>query len=62
MRREPLPGNMGENLSLTNLSTKRQRIAELARTETRWASHLGDFLDRRVTDGVSYTTASETLP
>jgi hypothetical protein len=44
-----------------DLSTKRQRIAELARTETRWASHLRDFLDRRVTDGVSYTTASETL-
>ena len=33
MRREPLTGNMGEALSLTNLSTKRQRIAELARME-----------------------------
>jgi hypothetical protein len=44
MRREPLPGNMGENLSLTNLSTKRQRIAELARTETRWLPTLETFL------------------
>src|ERR1700692_190973 len=32
MRREPLTRNTGEDLSLTNLSTKRQRIAELART------------------------------
>src|SRR6516165_5565625 len=39
MWREPLTGNTGENLSLTNLSTKRQRIAEPARTETR-----GDLL------------------
>src|ERR1700692_1460787 len=33
MRREPLTRNTGEDLSLTNLSTKRQRIAELARTK-----------------------------
>jgi hypothetical protein len=41
-------------LSLTNLSTKRQRIAKLARTKRGVAFHLRDFLDRRVTDGVSY--------
>src|SRR5438874_4583339 len=33
MRREPLTGNRERTLSLTNLSTKRQRIAELARTK-----------------------------
>ena len=33
MRREPLTRNTGEDSSLTNLSTKRQRIAELARTK-----------------------------
>ena len=32
MRREPLTRNTGEDFRLTNLSTKRQRIAELART------------------------------
>jgi tripartite-type tricarboxylate transporter receptor subunit TctC len=42
-------------LSLTNLSTKRQRIAKLARTIRGVASHLRDFLDRRVTDGVNDT-------
>ena len=47
-------------LSLTNLSTKRQRIAELARTETR--GHLRYFLCQRVTDSVINTTASEALP
>jgi hypothetical protein len=40
-------------LSLTNLSTKRQRIAKLARTKRGVAFHLRDFLDRRVTNGVS---------
>src|SRR5580704_14323956 len=40
-------------LSLTNLSTKRQRIAKLARTKRGVAFHLRDFLDRRVRDGVS---------
>src|SRR3982074_2506323 len=33
MRREPLTGNMGEALEPHNLSTQRQRIAELARTK-----------------------------
>ena len=33
MRREPFTRNTGEDLSLTNLSTKRQRIAELAMTK-----------------------------
>src|SRR5262249_7496442 len=32
-RREPLAGNMGGGMDPTNLSTKRQRIAELARTK-----------------------------
>ena len=40
-------------MGLTNLSTKRQRIAELARTKRGVAFHLRDFLDRRVRDGVS---------
>ena len=33
MWREPLTGNTGEDLGLANLSTKRQRIAELARAK-----------------------------
>src|SRR5215210_3029027 len=33
MRREPLTSNMGEDPESHNLSTKRQRIAELARTK-----------------------------
>jgi hypothetical protein len=40
-------------LSLTNLYTKRQRIAELARTKRGVAFHLRNFLDRRVRDGVN---------
>src|ERR1700676_1959004 len=40
-------------LGLTNLSTKRQRIAELARTKRGVAFHLRNFLDRRVRDGVN---------
>ena len=60
MWREPLTGNMGENFEFTNLSTKRQRIAVLARMETR--GHLRDFLCWRVTDSVIDTTASEALP
>jgi hypothetical protein len=61
MRREPLTGNMGENFgSRKHLSTKRQRLAELARTETR--EDLRDFFCQRVTDSVIDTTASEALP
>ena len=52
MWREPLTGNQERTLSLTNLSTKRQRIAELARTKRGMAFHIPrDFLDRRVRDG-----------
>src|ERR1700674_3449634 len=53
MWREPLTGNTGENSESHNLSTKRQRIAKLARTKRGVAFHLRDFLDRRVRDGVS---------
>src|ERR1700687_4931159 len=53
MWREPLTGNTGENTGSHNLSTKRQRIAKLARTKRGVAFHLRDFLDRRVRDGVS---------
>ena len=47
-------------MGLTNLSTKRQRIAELARTKLGVASHLHDFLDWRVTDGVNYIMRERT--
>jgi hypothetical protein len=60
MWREPLTGNMGEDLSLTNLSTQRQRIAELARLGTR--GNLRAFLCQRVTDSVINATMSEALP
>src|ERR1700687_2666047 len=53
MWREPLTGNTGENTGSHNLSTKRQRIAKLARTKRGVAFHLRDFLDRRVRDGVN---------
>ena len=56
---EPLTGTWERTFSLTNLSTKRQRIAVLARMETR--GHLRDFLCWRVTDSVIDTTASEAL-
>ena len=48
-------------LSLTNLSTKRQRVAELARMETR-ADVLLVFRRRQVTDSVICTSASKALP
>src|ERR1700687_3990153 len=53
MWREPLTGNTGENTGSHNLSTKRQRIAKLARTKRGVAFHLRSFLDRRVRDGVN---------
>jgi hypothetical protein len=46
-------------LSLTNLPTQRQRIAELARMGTQ--GNLRDFLCQRVTDDVINTTMSEAL-
>jgi hypothetical protein len=49
-------------LSLTNLSTKRQRVAELARMETRADVLPRVFLCRQVTGGVICTSASEALP
>ena len=60
MRREPLTGTRERTLSLTNLFTKRQRIAAPAMTATR--GNLRDFPCRRVTDSVINTTASEALP
>src|ERR1700693_5622192 len=53
MWREPWTGNTERTLGLTNLSTKRQRIANPARTKRGVAFHLSDFLDRRVRDGVN---------
>ena len=49
-------------MSLTNLYTKRQRIAKLARTKRGVFSHLRDFLDRRVTAGISYTIRERGSP
>jgi hypothetical protein len=45
-----------------NWTHRRQRIAKLARNETRGAFHLRDFLDRRVRDGSATTSMSEALP
>jgi tripartite-type tricarboxylate transporter receptor subunit TctC len=49
-------------LSLTNLSTKRQRVAELARMETRADVLPRVFLCRQVTDGVICTSGEQGSP
>ena len=60
MRREPLTGNTGENFESHKPVHETTTDSCTGKSGTR--GHLRDFLDRRVTDGDSFTTASEALP
>ena len=62
MRREPLTGNTGENFESHKPVHETTTDSCTGKNGNEGDSHLRDFLDRRVTDGVIYTTASEALP